>query len=208
MNGNPKKHSVRVSEMTRSYYDEHAQEFFDQTVSVNMEALYAPFLDRMLACAHILDAGCGSGRDTLHFLKLGYKVTAFDASQELAKLASRLTGQDVLNLRFDQIEFDNIFDGIWACASLLHVSRRDLGAVLNRLTRALKPQGVIFASFKLRDQEWEENGRFFNGYNLDSFELLLRGHPNLAASALWVSEDVRPARKGEKWMNALLRRTS
>src|ERR1039458_7522672 len=97
-----------------------------RTIEVNMEALYAPFLDRMQNGAHILDAGCGSGRDTLNFLRRGYVVTAFDASKPLVELASRLTGQEMLNLRFDEIEFDRTFDGIWACASLLHVARHDI----------------------------------------------------------------------------------
>lgn len=171
-----------------------------------MEALYAPFLDRMQNGAHILNAGCGSGRDTLNFLRRGYVVTAFDASKPLVELASRLTGQEMLNLRFDEIEFDRTFDGIWACASLLHVARHDIDAVLDKLTRALKPSGIMFVSFKLRDGEWEQSGRFFNGYDVASLGALLRRHQSLSIVSIWESEDVRPERKGERWLNALLRR--
>ena len=173
---------------------------------MDMAALYGPFLDLLPSGAHILDAGCGSGRDTLYFREHGYNVTAFDASTELAALASQLTGQPVLTLRFQEIEFADAFDGIWACASLLHVSRADIHSVLDKLAGALRLGGVMFLSFKNRDGEWEEGGRFFNGYDVRSFEALVREHPVLSVTSIWTSEDVRPERRSEKWLNGLLRR--
>jgi hypothetical protein len=62
----------------------------------------------------------------------------------------------------------------------------------------------MYTSFKLRDEEWEEGGRFFNGYDQNSFRQLMRGHPALACQSIWVSEDVRPDRKGKMWLNAVL----
>jgi flavodoxin len=80
--------------------------------------------------------------------------------------------------------------------------------VLERLCRALKPNGVLFASFKLRDEEWEQDGRFFNGYGEESFQQLAKRHTELLPMSIGVSEDARPERKAEKWLNALLQRRS
>ena len=64
-------------------YDQtHAEEFFNDTIALDMSALYAPFLSRLKNGAKILDAGCGSGRDTKYFLDQGFTVCSFDATPE------------------------------------------------------------------------------------------------------------------------------
>jgi ubiquinone/menaquinone biosynthesis C-methylase UbiE len=132
-------------------------------------------------------------------------VEAFDASSEMCCLASSHIGQTVLQKTFEQIDYDSEFDGVWACASLLHVPRDRIDAVLQRFTRALKPGGVMFLSFKLRDAEWEQDGRFFNGYDENSFRELVQEHPSFDLCTIWTTDDQRPDRKHEKWLSALVR---
>ena len=192
---------------TTAYYDAHAAEFCENTASVDMSELYAPFLREIPAGGRILDAGCGSGRDSLAFLKKGYQVVSIDASAEMVNATTKLTGQEAKLLRFDAIDFDNEFDGIWACASLLHVARRDLNAVLARLTKALKPNGVLYLSFKHGDSERIENGRFFNDLNETLLRTVLANHPQLELVRVWTTEDVRNDRRGrQRWLNAIVRR--
>ena len=192
---------------TTAYYDAHASEFCQSTAFADMSELYATFLRQIPAGGRILDAGCGSGRDSLAFLRRGYSVVSMDASIEMVKATTSLTGQAALLLTFDAIQFDAEFDGIWACASLLHVSRRDLDAVLVRLTRALKPQGVLYLSFKYGDAERFEQGRFFNDLNETLLKSLLADHPRLEIVKLWITDDVRNERRGsQQWLNALVRR--
>jgi SAM-dependent methyltransferase len=152
------------------------------------------------------DAGCGSGRDSRFFLQKGYTVEAFDASIEMCRLAANLIGQSVHQKTFEEIDYVADFDGVWASASLLHVRRTFIDEVLQKLWRALKPSGVLFISFKLRDGEWEQDGRFFNGYDEKSFQVLVKQHPLFVPLSIWISNDVRPHRKHEKWLNALIRR--
>jgi len=118
---------------TTGYYDAHATEFCANTLPVDMSSLYDPFLREIQPGGRILDAGCGSGRDSLAFIKMGYQVVSIDASAEMVKAASKVTGQTALRMTFDEMPFEREFDSIWACASLVRVSRRDLSAVLNRL---------------------------------------------------------------------------
>jgi SAM-dependent methyltransferase len=189
-----------------NYYDQHAEEFYTATVNLNMEELYRPFLKLIPPGGNILDAGCGSGRDSLHFKKNGYLVKSFDSSEELVRLATELIGQPVLLMSFDDLVFQNEFDGIWACASLLHVRKIELRETLSRLASALKPQGVLYASYKYGDTEEDRGGRHFSNYTESSFAQIIKTLPELSILKCWVTKDVRPKRGNEEWLNILIRK--
>jgi 2-polyprenyl-3-methyl-5-hydroxy-6-metoxy-1,4-benzoquinol methylase len=116
--------------MSTRYYDLNAPSFTENTLHVDMSDLYRRFLSFLTERAYILYCGCGSGRDSLAFLRLGYQVEAIDASPEMVKTAKEITGLNVLLRSFDEIEDVKKYDGIWACASLLHVPSKELNAVL------------------------------------------------------------------------------
>lgn len=200
------KQPTKTSDTTRAYYERNAQEFFDSTVNLTMQHLYEPFLNLIPKHGRILDAGCGSGRDSLYFKKKGYSVTAMDSSEKLVKLASDLLGEDVLLLSFDKIEFCDEFDGIWACASLLHIPKSSIDEVFHRLIKALKVGGVLYASFKHGDGETIERERLFNNYTEESFNQLLNEHKDLCILSVWKTEDVRQDRKGRYWLNTLVKK--
>jgi len=191
---------------TITFYEEHANEFYASTVGADMGALYDAFLPLLPEGARILDAGCGSGRDSRAFLDRGYAVTAFDASAALVARASALLGRPVQWMTFQKIDFPEAFEGVWACASLLHVPRAEIDGVLARLTRALVPDGVAFLSFKYGDGEGERNGRWFNSYDEESFRAVLRRQTAVEEVRLWRTADVRAGRADEYWLDVLLRK--
>ena len=193
-----------MEDTTTRYYTENAQAFFADTVAVSMDSLYARFLPHIPPGGYILDAGCGSGRDTLAFLQKGYHVTAFDAAPTLAALAERHTGQPVQVLRFQDLAWRREFDGIWACASLLHVPAADLPEALGRLALALRLGGVLYASFKYGRGEREHGGRRFTDIDEAGLRALLAQVPGLTELETWVTEDLRPGRAAEPWLNTLL----
>jgi SAM-dependent methyltransferase len=196
------------SALTTEYYNTHAAEFLERTATVDMSEVYEPFLREIPAGGRILDAGCGSGRDSLAFLQRGFSVLSMDASLEMVKAAAKLTGQEVQLLRFDEMAFESEFDGIWACASLLHIALKDLGSVLSRMEKALKPNGILYASFKHGNQERIEHGRFFSDLDEGGLNGLLAVHPGLAVLKLWTSADVRKdeCHRGQRWLNMIVRR--
>jgi SAM-dependent methyltransferase len=188
------------------YYDDHVAEYVQDTQRVEMAELYEPFLRHVPARGRILDAGCGSGRDTRAFLVKGYDVVAIDASVQMVEAARVLTGRPVLQMRFQEIEWAAEFDGIWACASLLHLPRIEMDDVFRRLIRALKPGGVWFMSFKQGTGEGVRAGRFFNDYREDDLRALIDNYKQLMLLQLWTTQDVRKGRGQEKWTNAVVRR--
>lgn len=187
-----------------AYYEEHAQAFFDETVTVDMSHLYARFLPHVAAGGHILDLGCGSGRDIRAFRTQGYSVTGCDPSPTLAKLATAHCGLPVQVLRIQEINWQRCFDAIWACASLLHVSKAELPKMLRRLAAALKPKGVIYASFKHGQVERELGGRRFTDLDEAGLASLLSTVPFLTELETWITSDRRPGRENETWFNTLL----
>ena len=193
-----------MDDPTTAYYTNNVRTFVQDTLTVDMAPLYARFLPRIPTGGHILDAGCGSGRDARAFLDRGYCVTAFDASQRLASLASDHLGQPVQVLRFQDLDWVQAFDGIWACTSLLHVPEAQLPNALRRLARALRPGGVLYASFKYGSGEREHHGRRFTDLDEAGLATLVNQIEGLSTLETWTTGDRRPGRESECWLNALL----
>ncbi|WP_435928919.1 class I SAM-dependent methyltransferase [Dryocola sp. BD613] len=189
--------------MSNDYYQHHAQTFFDGTVNVDMSSLYESFTRHLPPGARVLDAGCGSGRDAKAFHEMGYQVEAFDASSEMVALARKHTGLPVQQKTFAEVAAQQMYDGIWCCASLLHVPASELPEVMQKLAHALKPGGVWYVSFKYGDGEREKDGRRFTDMNEASFKALLQCVPEIKITELWTTEDKRPGRD-EMWLNAVL----
>ena len=116
---------------TIDFYDKNAKLFHKNTAKLSMSDFYDRFLKLLPKTAHILDAGCGGGRDSKYFINHEYKVTAFDASKGMVECAKKEINQPVLKLSFQKMDFKNLFDGIWACASLLHVPYHETRDVIS-----------------------------------------------------------------------------
>lgn len=189
---------------TLEYYSKNAVEFSESTLSVDMSPLYQRFLPLLSANAYILDAGCGSGRDAFFFKQNGFQISAFDASPELARIASEHLQSPVAVSTFLDLNVQEQFDGIWCCASLLHVPRNELPRVLQKLHQALRINGVMYMSFKYGEEERIQNGRFFSDQTQDTLFPLLMG---FEVCESWVTADQRPDRQHEKWLNVIVRKS-
>ena len=161
---------------TIAYYNDNAEAFFSDTAGVDMADLHRRFLQAIPEGGRILDAGCGSGRDSKAFLGLQYRVRAFDASPELARKASDHIGQAVAVQTFEDVSEVACYDGVWACASLLHLTESALPKALGHLWTALKPAGTLYVSFKLGEAERVHNGRHFTDAKLSRASTV--GSPN------------------------------
>ena len=165
---------------TLDYYDAHAEAYFKQTYSVGFSDIYEKFINELpnIPQQTIPDVGCGSGRDSIHFAQKGFKVTAIDGSPALLGLAKESTDHAI---EWKQILFEDIskqnwknqFSGIWACASLLHVPFAELSSIVTALSYCLKPEGVMYLSFKYGNSERVDGDRFFCDLNERRIDKLL-----------------------------------
>lgn len=192
---------------TIRYYDEHVDAFCASTCNLNMEDVYSRFLPHIPTGGRILDAGCGSGRDSKAFIDRGYKVVSIDASEMMVEKTAKLTGQPAQCMRFDELPFVAEFYGIWTCASLLHVPRQDTKTVWSILLRAMKPGAVWYMSFKEGLKEEIRNGRWFNDQTESSVRVTASLFSELGVIDVWSTADVRPRRSAETWVNALLKKS-
>lgn len=191
---------------TLKYYNENAQSFASGTVSVKFTEVQDKFLEKLNPDAYILDFGCGAGRDTKYFLSRGYQIDAIDGSEQLCRIASKYTGIKVRQMLFQELDEKEKYDGIWACASILHLPKKQLREVLENMYAALKSEGWIYTSFKHGKFEGERNGRYFTDFTTDTFKEFIHDMHGLKIEEHWITGDARPGRGEEKWMNLLLQK--
>ena len=191
---------------TLEYYARNAEEFVSGTIAADMQDTRSRFCACLSAGALILDFGCGSGRDTKAFLDAGYRVEATDGSEELCLAASRYTGIPVQRMLFQELDAVCRYDGIWACASILHLPRGELTDVVRKISAALKPEGVLYTSFKYGDSEGLRGDRYFTDFTEEKLKEYWKQFPSLRIFDQWITNDVRPGREEEKWINLLAKR--
>lgn len=191
---------------TIEYYNQNADMFAQGTRLVDFTVVQERFAKMLPEGSRILDFGCGSGRDTKYFLEKGYRVEATDGSAELCKLASAFTGIEVKEMLFQDLDASGKYEGIWACSSILHLSKKELLPVIRKMCDALKDNGVIYTSFKYGDFEGERNGRYFTDFAEAAFDKFIKVIQELTIEEEWITSDVRPGRGEEKWLNLILRK--
>ncbi len=169
-----------------------------------MSAVYDRFLKYVVHGGLILDAGSGSGRDTLCFINRGYAVEAFDASPELCEISTRLTGIPTSCLRFQDFDSPPRYDGIWACASLLHVPLQDLEDAVRCLVRALKPRGALYMSFKYGSGERiADDGRLYIDMDEPALRRIFAAIPDMKIVEIWRSGGEGTHHGKDIWLNAI-----
>jgi SAM-dependent methyltransferase len=190
------------------YYTHNAPAFIATTRHVDMSDARTRFLaavsSRRDGPARILDAGSGSGRDALAFRLLGYDVAAFDASPAMVDATQAHAAVPTRLMRFEDFAWEHSFEGIWACASLLHVAGVDLPGVIDRLAARLVPRGALYLSFKRGTGERAKDGRRFTDMTEESLTALLDRSGVFGEPNIWESRDCRSDRASELWVNAVV----
>ena len=188
------------------YYNRYAVPYYEETVDASMEEVMKPFVELLSEeseNAEVLDLGCGSGRDTLLLEEYGFYVTPMDGSEEMCKLAEVNTDKEVLQMTYDEMEFDDVFDGIWACASLIHLTEDEMRKVMKKLVQALKENGVLYFSVHRGDRDGIYHGRYFHDYNRRELQSLMEEYPELEVVDIWTTQDVRSEKSDKLWLNVL-----
>lgn len=192
------------------YYNLNAASFIETTRDVDMSEARGRFLasvpSRDGGPARILDAGSGSGRDARAFRLLGHDIEAFDASPTMVAATQAYAAVPTRLMRFEEFAWDHPFEGIWACASLLHVGQADLPGVIDRLAGHLIAGGALYLSFKRGMGERAKEGRRFTDMTVERLGTLLDGCGAFSEPDTWESRDIRPDRTSEVWVNSVVKK--
>lgn len=186
------------------YYERYAIPYYEETVELSMEEELDKFIEFLPENAEVLDLGCGSGRDTLYMEEQGVAVTPMDGSARMCELASIHTDRDVLNLRVEDMTFDEVFDGIWMSALLGHFTLEEAKGIMQKTIDALKDGGILYFSVRKGDRDGRYSGRYFYDYNRDALNELLDSLSNINVLEIWKTIDKQD--DDEKWFNVLLRK--
>ena len=188
------------------YYSTNAIEYCEETSKFEVGDLYKPFLEHLSRGGHILDLGCGSGRDSNAFREMGYVVTSVDGSPEIATWASAFTGYPVAVKSFQEIDYQEEYDGVWASASLLHCHQDQLQDVILRIVESLKKEAVAYMSFKWGESpSIDDRGRHFTNQTAQSLKQLLVNVGNTEILKIWDSE-MMLRDQPQKWVYAIIRK--
>jgi SAM-dependent methyltransferase len=187
------------------FYNKNAVEYFEKTVNLDLQESLDRFTTFLPDGGSVLDLGCGSGRDSAYFISCGYDVTAVDASEEMCSLAGIHIGQDVLQMTFSELDFNEVFDGVWASASLLHVPRNEMDEILSKVINSMKRNGILYMSFHYGDFEGERSGRFYTDYRTKSLKDLFARFENLELIEVKRHENISQD-NNTMWISALARR--
>ncbi len=195
-----------IAEKNLLFYQLNADTYIEDTIHLDMGKIREKFINLLPKGGHILDIGCGSGRDSRVFLGHGFTITATDVSREIAVLTSKFLGQDVLIQKAQELCDTEKYDGIWACASLLHIPKSEMFNTFKAIITALKPQGICYMSFKKGNgQRWDDRGRFFNDYSVQTLTRLLDKIDRIKILKIYEKTAVGPY-GDECWLNVFLRK--
>lgn len=191
---------------TLEWYNRNAIYFSEDTANLEFSENQNVFVSYLNKGAKILDFGCEAGRDSKMFLKNGFDIDAVDGSSVLCENASYYIGIPVKEMLFQELNVDCVYDGIWACASLLHLNYEELKDVFPKIHKALKDDGVFYASFKYGEFEGIRNGRYFTDMSEKKFEIFLKEVNLFFIEKMWITNDVRKGRENERWLNIIMKK--
>lgn len=191
---------------TLLFYETNAQLYAEQTRGIDLSHLYEPFLTAVTKGGKILDIGCGAGRDLKRFAEEGFEAVGIDPSEKLAAMAIEFSGCKVLVSEVQDLNFVEEFDGAWACASLIHLPRRQLSGALEKIFSALKPRGVLLVSMQMGSGEAVTNdGRFFTRYSSQELSDATE-RSQFELINVWITPDSLPGRDSITWINVIARK--
>lgn len=201
---------------TVAVYDTIAKEYADAIENFAPKKERQKFLTLIPKGDKILDVGCAAGRDSFYFAENGLKVVGIDLSEELLKLARKREShvdfqkQDIRKLKFAA----NFFDGIWACASVLHLKREEIPEAFKQFYKLLKPNGILFISVKRGDGEVDVVdkrvpglGRHFTLFQQDELKSrLVEAGFIVDQIYTWNKKDLYPEHPDSDWIASFSRK--
>lgn len=150
-----------MTDTTLNFYETNSEAYAANKATPNPRL--GAFLSQCKPEGRVLELGTGGGVDASVIIANRFTLDATDGSAQLAAIASHRIGQPVRTMLFHELDAEDAYDGVYACASLTHVPRQDLCDVIKKIYRAMTANAVVWASFKAGSEEASDAlGRSYN----------------------------------------------
>ena len=188
---------------TIDFYNNNADQYYQSTVAADLDAARKKFAEHLQPEARIVDVGCGSGRDVVAFRDMGFSAEGIDASEALVRLATERLGITANVADMSDWIADEAYDGIWCCASLMHLNEEDCERFFSNLKYNLRTGGVLYISVKTGiETGTDAAGRYLRNFNEEDIRDLINKAAGLRLSELWYTDDTL-SRRGFRWLNVI-----
>ena len=161
------------------YYSKHYEKYHEKTFRIDPAAFLSVFAGMLKPGAHVLDIGCGSGRDLLWLTKQGFRATGLDASPGLAALARRHSGCPVIEADFESFDFRTLrADALLLSGSLVHLPHDRMEPVLANILQAVAEQerALVYLSLKEGKESFtDKHNRVFHPWRDSDARAVFRG---------------------------------
>jgi SAM-dependent methyltransferase len=189
------------------YYRTHYIQYHDKTFHIDPSPFLSSFIERLKPGAHVLDIGCGSGRDLLWLSQKGFRATGFEASPGLAALARKNANCTVIEGDFESFDFSTLSaDALLLSGALVHLPHDRMAPVLKNILQALatSPEAWVYLSIKEgHDIYTDAHNRTFHPWQDSDIR------PVFCRTGLRVIEFIRTSSvlgTGESWLGYVLER--
>lgn len=190
-----------------SYYRTHWAEYHAKTINIDPAGFLSGFVRQLRPGSHVLDVGCGSGRDLLWLKQQGFSVTGFDGSTGLAELARRHAGCLVIEGDFETFDFQFLsVDAILMSGSLVHLPHDRLESVLTNILNALRKTTEARVYLSLKEGEGFLRHTHNRTYYLWQDQAIRSILANLGLTVLKTSRSESARGTGEIWLGYILAR--
>ena len=148
-----------MNEETKLFYNLKAEKNADEWYE---NFMLMPSIEEFVALLpgspRVLDLGCGGGYESMRLIKAGAQVVGVDFSEESIRIAKERCPEAQFELMdFRQLDGKKLgkFDGVFACASLIHISPKELPGVFAQVRGILNKNGFVIAIVRKGEGIWE-----------------------------------------------------
>ncbi|MDP3283410.1 MAG: class I SAM-dependent methyltransferase [Desulfobacterales bacterium] len=189
----------------KDFYRENHSKYSERTFNIDPSSFLSPLATKLAPGSFILDVGCGSGRDLLWLKNKGFSVMGFDRSPELAELARKSAGCDVLEGDFTSYDFSSIrADAVILIGAMVHIPHAYFATVLLNIAAALNDNGLMLIAAKEGTGAAEgADGRIFYLFRNEEIEIIFA---LLSLRLIDFSRDASKTGTGEIWLRYLLQK--
>lgn len=199
--------TLEADDRTIKYYNHNGEKYAAKTLNLQLSGQWTEFSTYIKPKGKILDIGCGSGRDMIKFQQLGFMTEGIEPSHAMAKIARQNSGSIVHEIPVEKMAFQNKFDGVWACASLLHVHEKNILPVIEIILNSLKINGYFYFSLKHGcGQTRHDDDRLFVYYNEHTIRKITDQLNYIKVVRIWTTED-SAKRPDDLWLNCIVKKS-